>query len=76
MVYTVDSKRILCAVDRTKIIDISIGDTLQITALPKTNYVWKNQDSQFVENNPDKDIFIELEKTDSNNFHAVGIVVK
>lgn len=73
MVYKLEGNAFLFEIDRSKIIDISAGDTLEISGMPDLRYTWTLQDSEFVENNPDDDIFISVEKTKDNNFTAIGI---
>jgi hypothetical protein len=73
MVYQLEGNAFLFEIDRSKIIDISAGDSLEIKGLPDLQYTWTLQDSEFVENNPDDDIFISVERTKENNFKAIGI---
>ena len=74
MVYHIDSKDILIELDRTSIVDISIGDQLEASVI-KGSYKWSEQDMQFLESNPDARIFIRFEKSSKNSFQGKGLVV-
>ena len=75
MIYKIEGKTMLFAIDRTQIIDISVGDTLQINGLQGASHVWTEHDSEFMENNPDDDIFLQIERTAENKYKSVGIVL-
>lgn len=72
MRYAIPGNMILCPIDRTHIIDIAVGDVLELHEFPGANYEWTDQDREFVENNPDDDIYLQLEK-DNGLFHITGI---
>lgn len=73
MVYQLEGSAFLFEIDRSKIIDISPGDILEIKSLPGLQYTWTDQDREFVENNPDDDIFIWVEQSKDNAYKACGI---
>jgi hypothetical protein len=73
MVYQLEGNAFLFEIDRSKIIDISAGDILEIKGMPDLRYTWTLQDSEFVENNPDDDIFISVERTKDQGYRAIGI---
>jgi hypothetical protein len=75
MVYTLESNTLLFEIDRAAIVDISIGDVIKVACLQNASYTWTEQDSQFMESNPDARVFIKLEKTDGKNFNGVGVTV-
>lgn len=66
----------LFAINRTEILDISVNDIIAVEGFAGVRHVWTEQDSDFVENNPDDDIFLQIEKVAENNFIATGIVLK
>ncbi|MFZ6014234.1 MAG: hypothetical protein ACOYXT_28085 [Bacteroidota bacterium] len=75
MIYSIDGNSMLFEIDRTKIIDISVGDTIDVKGFPGAVYNWTNHDSEFIENNPDNDIFLEIQRVAENKFKAVRIIV-
>ena len=75
MTYELDGSNMLLTLDRTAIIDISVNDTISIKGFPGADYVWTEQDSDFMENNPDDEIFLQVE-TDGKNFKATRIVLR
>lgn len=75
MVYELKENILLIEIDRTVIVDISPGDVLQPGCLPSASYTWTEQDSQFMESNPDARIFIKFEKNEENQFHGIGVMV-
>jgi hypothetical protein len=76
MIYQLDGTLLLFALNRIELIDISIGDTLQVKGFPAINYLWTAHDSSLIETNPDDDIFLEVERTPENEFKAVRIAIK
>lgn len=66
----------LFAINRTEILDISVNDIIAVEGFPGASHVWTEHDSEFVENNPDDDIFLQIERVTENNFKAKGIVLK
>ena len=75
MTYEINGERVWYAIDRTKIVDISVGDTLSVKGLPDAHYVWNEQDQNFMENNPDADLFLEIEKGSEGQFKGGSIVL-
>lgn len=76
MTYSIEGKSMLFAVDRIKIVDIAVGDILEIKGLPGARHVWTEHDSEFMENNPDADLYLEVERGASNTFKPKGIIVQ
>jgi hypothetical protein len=76
MTYQLNGSTILLGINRTDILDISVNDTLSVDGFPGVNYQWTEQDSDFVENNPDDDIFLQIERVGDKQFKATGIVLK
>lgn len=76
MTYKLNGKSILFEINRAEIIDISVGDVIAIEGFPGVEYVWTEQDGEFVENNPDDDIFLKIERIDAKNFKGTGILLK
>jgi hypothetical protein len=74
MTYTVDSHYILVELDRTAIMDISTGDTIEVTSIGAT-YTWADQDMQFLESNPDARIFLKFERSKDKKFNGHGLAV-
>jgi hypothetical protein len=64
MRYQIPGNIILCPIDRTHIIDIAVDDILELQGFPGARYVWTEQDREFVENNPDDDIYLQLERSE------------
>jgi hypothetical protein len=75
MVYELESNTVLFEIDRTAIVDISIGDKLQVCCLSDATYTWTEQDSQFMESNPDARLFISFKKNKDNTFQGTGVTV-
>lgn len=75
MTYRLNGNSFLFAIKRTEILDISVNDIITLEGFPGVNYVWTEHDSEFVENNPDDDIFLQVER-DGNKFRGAGIVLK
>jgi hypothetical protein len=75
MNYQIDGKNLLFAIDRAAIIDISVNDTLEVKDLPGATYTWTDQDREFMENNPDDEIFLQIERR-GNQYIAKGILLK
>jgi hypothetical protein len=75
MEYTLESNVLLFEIDRAEIVDISTGDVINISCLPEASYTWTDQDSQFMESNPDARVFVKLEKLEGNKFKGVGVTV-
>lgn len=76
MTYELNGNNLLFALDRTEIVDISTGDVITVKGYPGVNYEWTNHDLEFLENNPDDDIYLKVERTGSNQFKATGILLK
>jgi len=66
----------LCGIRRSEILDISVNDIIEVSGFADVRYRWTAHDSEFVENNPDDDIFLEIECLDDKKFKARGIVLK
>ena len=74
MRYQIPGNIVLCPIDRTHIIDIAVDDVLELQGFPGARYVWTEQDREFVENNPDDDIYLQLERDrEEGNFRITGI---
>jgi hypothetical protein len=76
MTYKLDGSKILFTLQRSDILDISPSDVISIEGFPDVSYVWTDHDSDFVENNPDADLFLQLERMDSDRYKATGLVLK
>ena len=76
MTYELNDSNLLFDLDRTAIIDITPGDVITIKGYPGVEYVWTNHDMEFLENNPDDDIYLKVERTAGNHFQATGILLK
>jgi len=76
MTYQLNGNDLLFAINRTDIVDISTGDIISVDGFPGVSYEWTNHDSEFVENNPDDEIYLRVERSDSNAFKARGILLK
>ncbi|HET9487438.1 MAG TPA: hypothetical protein VFO54_08390 [Chryseosolibacter sp.] len=76
MTYRLNGNTLLFAIKRTDILDISVNDVISVEGFPGVNYVWTEHDSEFVENNPDDDIFLQVERAEGNKFKGSGIVLK
>lgn len=76
MTYELNGSDLLFAINRPDIVDISPDDVISVDGFPGISYVWTNQDSDFVENNPDDDIFLQVERVGNNAFRAKGILLK
>jgi hypothetical protein len=74
MVYKIESDIVLVEIDRTAVVDISAGDTLESATLPNAKYKWTEQDSQFLESNPDARIFIKFQNA-NNAFQGMGLIL-
>ena len=75
MVYEIESNTLLFEIDRTEIVDISVGDTVQAKDFPKGKYTWAKQDSQFLESNPDARLFLKIQKAADNTYKGIGIMI-
>jgi hypothetical protein len=76
MVYQLEGDAFLFEIDRSKIIDISPGDTISIKGFKDLHYTWTSQDSEFLENNPDDSIFIRVGYDVTGSFKAHGIQLR
>ena len=76
MTYKLNGNNLLFAINRTEIVDISTGDAITVEGFPGVQYVWTNHDSEFLENNPDDDIYLQVERTGANKYNATGILLK
>ena len=75
MTYKLNGNNLLFAINRTEILDISVNDVITVDGFPGVNYVWTEQDSDFMENNPDDEIFLQMERSGSK-YKASGIILK
>ena len=76
MTYQLNGNSMLFAIKRTEILDISVNDVITVEGFDDVHYVWTEQDSEFVENNPDDDIFLQIERSGQNQYKATGILLK
>ena len=76
MTYQLNGNNLLFAINRTDIVDISPDDEISVDGFPGLSYVWTNHDSDFMENNPDDDLYLQAERIGSNKFKATGILLK
>ncbi|MGC1242814.1 MAG: hypothetical protein WA874_14580 [Chryseosolibacter sp.] len=74
MTYQLNGNSLLFAINRADILDISVNDIIAVEGFPGVNHVWTDHDSDFVENNPDDDIFLQVERK-GDQFKAAGIVL-
>jgi len=75
MVYQLETNIILFEVDRTAIVDIAAGDVIKACCLENAEYTWSEQDSQFLESNPDARLFIKFSKQKDDQFKGLGLTV-
>jgi hypothetical protein len=75
MIYTIEGNTLLFAINRTEIMDISENDTIRITGIADFEYQWTDHDREFLENNPDDDIFLRVEKK-GNSFQVTGMQLR
>lgn len=76
MTYTVDSSKLMFALNRTEILDISVNDTITVDGFEGLSYKWTDHDSDFLENNPDAEIYLQAERSSENHYKATGIMLK
>ena len=76
MIYKIDGNTMIFAIDRTGIIDVSVNDILEVEGFQGARHVWTEHDSELIENNPDDDIFLQIERVGENKFKAGGIILK
>jgi hypothetical protein len=76
MTYKLDGNKLLLAIPRAEILDISVKDVITVEGFDGARYVWTDHDSDFLENNPDADIFLEIERTNADAYRATGILLK
>lgn len=78
MMYEIENGPVLVAIDRTGIVDISIGDSLHIKDFSEISlsYTWTQQDSELVENNPDAEIYLKIEKGEDGTYRAGGLEIR
>lgn len=75
MTYELDGNILLFPINRTDIVDISINDIISVKGFPGLQYAWTEHDSDFVENNPDDEIFLQVER-EGNRFKGVSILLR
>ena len=76
MTYHLNGNNLLFAINRTEILDISVNDVISVDGFPGVNYTWTEQDGDFLENNPDDDIFLQIERNGRDKYKAAGILLK
>lgn len=76
MTYQIEGNTMLFAIDRTQIMDIAVNDTLQVKGFPGASHQWTDHDREFVENNPDDEIFLQVERIGENKYKATGILLQ
>lgn len=76
MTYELTGNNILFVLNRTEIIDIMPDDTITLHDFPGATYQWTSQDADFLENNPDDDIYLQVERVGDNHYRATGIQLK
>lgn len=76
MTYQLNGNNILFAISRAEILDIAVNDVITVQGFPGVKHVWTEHDREFVENNPDDEIFLQIERTGDNHFRANGIALK
>jgi len=76
MKYELTGNNILFALNRTEIIDIVPDDVIVLRDFPGAQYTWTAHDGEFLENNPDDDIYLQVERMDNNRYRATGIHLK
>jgi hypothetical protein len=70
MIYQIEGDKVFYAINRSQIIDISVDDTLQVKDVPGASHKWTEHDSQFMESNPDDDIFLQIERLAEGMYKA------
>jgi hypothetical protein len=75
MNYQLEGNTMLFAINRSRIIDISVNDVLTVPDFPEVTHQWTEQDQDFIENNPDDDIYLQVEKIGENKYKANGILL-
>lgn len=76
MTYTLDGSKLLLAIDRTKLVDIAVGDTLALEEFDGARYTWTDHDAGFFENNPDAEVYLQLEHDKSGRYKATAVILK
>lgn len=77
MTYEIDSSELLVQIDRSKILDITVGDTIAVSELSKAEYVWTEHDQQLLETNPDAELILKVaRKQDGKAYQATGLIVR
>ena len=74
MKYQVQDNTILFEIDRRQIADIAPGDVLEAANFPGGTYTWTEQDSQFMESNPEANVYLRL-AANSGNYVGKGIAI-
>ena len=76
MTYKLDGNKLLLGIPRAEILDISVRDIITVDGFDGARYVWTDHDSDFLENNPDADIFLQIERSQGDAYKATGILLK
>ncbi len=74
MNYSISQRRIFLPINRAHIIDISADDVLVVEGFQGATYTWTDHDAEFMENNPDDDIYLEMEKTGDNHYRVMRVL--
>lgn len=75
MKYQIEDSVVLCEVDRRQIADINPGDVLEISNFPGGSYAWTEQDSQFMESNPEANVYLRMERKSGDKYVGQGILI-
>jgi hypothetical protein len=77
MTYEIDNSEVLVQVDRSRIIDINVGDTIRVNGMPGSGYCWTAQDQQLLESNPDADVLLRMERNESGPaYEPMGLLIR
>ncbi len=74
MKYSIKGKRLFLPINRTHILDISSGDVIAVEGFPGASHTWTDHDAEFMENNPDDDIFLVLERVADNQYKVSQVL--
>jgi len=75
MKYQINDDVILFEIDRREIADISPGDVLETRNFLGGSYTWTEQDSQFMESNPEANVYLRLERSSGERYTSQGILI-
>ncbi|RAW00099.1 hypothetical protein [Pseudochryseolinea flava] len=74
MKYQIEDNAVLFEVDRRQIADITPGDVLETEHFPGGAYTWTEQDSQFIESNPEANVYLRMERH-GDAYEGKGILI-